>query len=109
VHVTDTGKEASMDDDFCRQHGMEILRLHKELKRAEASVSPGMARPSSPGSEARSVSRTPAELDAEGIRARLVMAEERYRARGCTCEYLQALADEVAKEGSGAGGEAPDG
>lgn len=85
-------------DEGCRQRGLEILRLRKELEQAERKRQAGIARPGLPGSEARSVLPSMAGPDAESIRMRLLTAEMQYKDLGCTEECLGRLAGELAAE-----------
>jgi hypothetical protein len=85
-------------DEGCRQRGLEILRLRKELGHDERKHQAGIARPGLPGSEARSVLPSTAGPDAESIRMRFLTAEMQYKDLGCTEEYLGHLADELAAE-----------
>jgi hypothetical protein len=85
-------------DEGCRQRGLEILRLRKELGQAQGRSQAGIVRPAWPGSEARSVPPSTAERDAERIRMRLQTAEMQYQDHGCTEEYLGHLAQELAGE-----------
>ena len=88
-----------MDNNCLRQHGQEIIRLREDLEQAQGKVPAGIAQPTMPGSEARTVPQSPVERDAESIRMRLLTAELRYQDLGGTEEYLQLLIEELTEEG----------
>jgi hypothetical protein len=89
-----------VDNNCLRQHGQEIIRLREDLKQEQGKIPHGIARPTMPGSEARTVPQSPAERDAESIRIRLLAAELRYQDLGGTEEYLQLLTEELTEEES---------
>jgi hypothetical protein len=104
VNVARYEKGAIMNEG-CRQSGLEILRLRRELQQAEEKVHAGIAQPTWPGSQAQSVPPSLAQRDAERIRMRLLMAEVRYQHHGGTVEYLKLFADELAESESNSDGE----
>jgi hypothetical protein len=75
-----------------REYGLQVLRLRKELKQAEAMVKarPRVARPVT-GPHARGLPSSPKERAAEMIRMRLLTAEMQYHELGGSEQLLREL------------------